>query len=308
MDLSMFPPEIQEMMRLQLAQSGQDAGGGGGGVADPGRRLAQPGPAPQGTPLPAPDPMLAGNDALRRQFAGQPGMQPWLDQREAHLLGHGAADPALAPGPSAAPQMQAPDYPQPAPSAPPPPPAAIDPPPVFAPAPVFASPPRPAPPPMLADPPAPRFAAAPHPLLAGTPLPRQAPLISEVSPAPAAPASAQIDNRVAPPQRSFAPAWQPPALPSFLNATLVPNPGAYRPGPAMPGYGLPRSGNPFRPAARNAPLLPGFDAPFAGAATGGPIGPGGGADHAAPTLAQQPYDESLYSSFLRPISPGIRSY
>ncbi|MDB5691508.1 MAG: hypothetical protein JWO81_571, partial [Alphaproteobacteria bacterium] len=140
---------------------------------------------------------------------------------------------------------------------------------------------------------------------------RQAPLLAALSPAPRAPASAQIDNRVTPAQRSFAAAWQPPALPSFLNARLVPNAGAYKPAPSIPGYALPRTGNPFRAAAQNAPLLPDFGSPFAGAPgapAGGPIGLGGGATYAAPTAAQQPYDDSLYASFLRTISPGSPSY
>ncbi|MDB5692326.1 MAG: hypothetical protein JWO81_1389, partial [Alphaproteobacteria bacterium] len=89
MDLSMYPPDVQRMMLMQMAlsQASQPSTGG--------------------------NPLLAGNDALRQQFAGQPQMTPWLDQREAHILGQ---DPAAPPPPAA---TVAPAAPQPVIASPP---------------------------------------------------------------------------------------------------------------------------------------------------------------------------------------------
>jgi hypothetical protein len=81
-----------------------------------------------------------------------------------------------------------------------------------------------------------------------TPFPQQAPVMSQMSPAPAAPAMANINNNVAMPEKTFAPASQRPGLPQF-NGPLTPNMGGYGAPPQVPGYGMPRQGQPFRPPA-----------------------------------------------------------
>jgi hypothetical protein len=91
-------------------------------------------------------------------------------------------------------------------------------------------------------------------------LPQQAPVMSQVSPAPRAPAMANINNNVTMPMPTFNPASQRPSLPTF-NGPLTPNMGGYAPAPTVPGYGMPRQGQPFRPAT--PPSLPTF-ATFSG--------------------------------------------
>jgi hypothetical protein len=135
-----------------------------------------------------------------------------------------------------------------------------------------------------------------------TPLPQQAPVMSQVSPAPAVAAKANINNDVTMPTPTFNAAHQQPALPSFLNASLVPNLGGYKPAPSMPGYAMPRPGSPFmgpHPAA-SAPQLPSFGTPFA--SPGGPIAGmgGGGGGMSAPTFAQSPYDQDFYARLMMP--------
>ena len=150
---------------------------------------------------------------------------------------------------------------------------------------------------------------APHPLADApsaafvAPLPQQAPLLSALSPAPRIAASAQIDDRVTPAQRTFAPAYQPPALPSFLDARLVPDASAYKRAPVLPGYGLARTGTPFRSALASAPRLPDFGTPFAAplpGGGGGGIGSVSGAGGVSDVLPGQAYDTSLFGQYLAP--------
>lgn len=214
---------------------------------------------------------LTGNNDLRQQFANDPAMQAWLDEREARILGRNAPNPfAMNSAPVGAPLMQAPQMPAQAPeinSAPQLPQASVSLPaaPLAAPEPQAPSlppmlPPEPMLPPVMAPP-----APAPPPMLSPSlppgaigQLPQQAPVISQVSPAPQTPAHANINNNVTMPQQTFAPAYQRPSLPSFLNMNLSPNMGPYHPPPSIPGYAMARTGSPFR-SNREAPMgLPSF--------------------------------------------------
>jgi hypothetical protein len=132
-----------------------------------------------------------------------------------------------------------------------------------------------------------------------------------MSPAPKAPATANIDTHVNAPTQVSLPVYQPPALPSFLDGGLIPSFTGYTPAPSMPGYAMPRTGHPFAPtpAAQNAPLLPGFNNPFVGAAGGG----GGIAYGVGGAIAGTGYDPSdptglgaLYGQLLVPkITPQV---
>jgi hypothetical protein len=278
-----------------------------------------PAPAPQEAPVTiqpvAPpqssgNPLLVGNDALRQQFADHPDLAPqndpqWLDEREQHILGNDAppvinvsAPPPSAPSP---PPMlpQAPESPAPPPlSAPQQPPMLPSAPQGLPAAPQAMSAPPPSAP-MLQQPPAPPVLPTLAPAQI-TQLPQQAPVTSQVSPAPAVAAKANIDNNVAGPAPTFTPAYQPPPLPTLLNPSLIQN-HPYSAAPSMPGYAMPRPGHSFmqsHPAA-GAPQLPTFDNPFmspglgAGGFTAGVPSQGVG-------IAQQPYDNSLFASFMMP--------
>jgi len=287
----------QQMMAMQMALSQQPPAPQQNAPAD---ARAEAIAAHHVTAMPpsSGNPALIGNDALRQQFAADPTLAPpnasqWLDDREQHLLGNDAPPIITATAPAAAPPpMLPPQMPTPAPQSPVqslPQVSAPQQPPTLqalpqAPAAALPPPPLPAPPvsaPML--PPQPGPASIQQ-------LPQQAPVMSQVSPAPKTDAHANIDNSVTGPTPSFASAYQQPALPSFLGSVLT-NPGPYKPAPSMPGYAMPRTGSPFR--APRAPQLPSFDNPFAG--------PGGlTASYGAPTLAQQPYGDDLYSRLLMP--------
>lgn len=218
---------------------------------------------------------LVGNDELRRIYAGRPDMAAWLDEREAAILGidrpvQSAPEPPRGMDPALYGAMLNAGATSPAPPAP----SISMAPPVRA---QLPPPPGAAPPPSLPTPqaiaPAPVSAPVPTPA-AIQPLPQAAPVTSQVSPTPAVAAAANINNNVTIPTPTFNPAQGRPSLPTFQAQALSPNLGAYAPAPVMPGYGMPRLGSPFKPAA--PPGLPTFAA----------FGGGG-----SPSVSPQPYGQ-----------------
>jgi hypothetical protein len=316
MDLSMYPPEIAALMMRQLA-----LGSGGGGSAGPapvrpqapaidpsfyGQPLGLDTPfTPQAPQAPqAPNPLLVGNDALRQQFAAQPDLAPannpgWIDQREAHLLGNDAVPQLQPPAPAGMPQDfynamleagaqphdQSPAQGLPDASAPQLPPA-----PQITPSAPLRAPDQAK---GLPDPfnPAPTtMAEAFQPGSIGQ-FAQPDPVRSTMSPAPFAPAMANINNNVVMPQSTFTAAPKLPELPK-VQPNITPNMGAYSPPPSMPGYGMARTGSPFQAPQSQANLLPTFSM-FGGNSPSSPSNP-----TVAPSLySQEP--GSLYEQMLR---------
>jgi hypothetical protein len=150
------------------------------------------------------------------------------------------------------------------------------------PLPVLAAPPH-----SLPQIPAPASAAPVLPPIGASiqQLPQQAPVMSQVSPAPAVAAKANINNDIEAPVSIFSPASQRPSLPKIDAPNLAPNLGAYASPPPMPGYGLPRTGQPFRPAAPpGLPTFAAFSQP-----TGLPTFPGSSAAGFAPPMPSGNY-------------------
>lgn len=118
-----------------------------------------------------------------------------------------------------------------------------------------------------APPPAPSTAFPPPPQATPATIaqfPQQAPVMSQVSPAPAVAAQANINNNVTMPTPTFTQAEQRPALPTFQAQGLAPNLGGYGAPPSMPGYGMPRMGQPFKPSPPvGLPTFAQYSAPVA---------------------------------------------